>query len=144
VIWQTGIAYYEKHKNLSSEKVWISAFIENMNDAYSACDLVLARAGATSIAEILFLGVPAILVPSPNVAENHQFFNAKSLADKGAALMLEDKDLNEKFVSEIKSSLFDDSRLSQMSQIAKQLSKPEATSVIAQNAIRYAKQQTIN
>lgn len=144
VIWQTGIAYYEKQKNLSSEKVWISAFIENMNDAYSACDLVLARAGATSIAEILFLGVPAILVPSPNVAENHQFFNAKSLADKGAALMLEDKDLNEKFVSEIKSSLFDDSRLSQMSQIAKQLSKPEATSVIAQNAIRYAKQQTIN
>src|SRR3972149_1385240 len=144
VIWQTGIAYYEKYKDLSSERVWISAFIENMNDSYSACDLVLARAGATSIAEILFLGVPAILVPSPNVAENHQLFNVKSLADKGAALMLEDKDLNEKFVSEIKSSLFDDSRLSQMSQIAKQLSKPEATSVIAQNAIRYAKQQTIN
>jgi len=144
VIWQTGIAYYEKHKALSSEKVRISAFIENMNDAYSACDLVLARAGATTIAEILFLGVPAILVPSPNVAENHQYYNAKSLADKGAALLLEDKNLNERFLGEIKSSLLDDSTLLEMSRIAKQLSKPEATSVIAKNAIRYAEQEMVN
>lgn len=144
IIWQTGIAYYEKHKDLSSEKVWISAFIENMNDAYSACDLVLARAGATSIAEILFLGVPAILVPSPNVAENHQYYNAKSLADKGAALLLEDRDLKEKFFNEVKSLLLDDSKLADMSQIAKQLSKPEATSAIANRAIAYAKEGMIN
>jgi len=144
VIWQTGKAYYEKYIDLSSEKVWISAFIENVNDAYSACDLVLARAGATSIAEILFLGVPAILVPSPNVAENHQYYNAKSLADKDAAVLLEDKDLNEKFLNEVKSSLLNDSRLSKMSRIAKQLSKPEATSVIAKRAIAYAKQEMIN
>jgi UDP-N-acetylglucosamine--N-acetylmuramyl-(pentapeptide) pyrophosphoryl-undecaprenol N-acetylglucosamine transferase len=144
VIWQTGKAYYEKYKDLSSETVWISAFIENMNDAYSACDLVLARAGATSIAEILFLGVPAILVPSPNVAENHQFHNAKSLADKGAAVLLEDKELNEKFISEVKLNLLNDSKLMEMSRIAKQLSKPDATSVIAQRAIKYAKQEINN
>lgn len=144
VIWQTGKAYYEKHKYLTSEKVWISAFIENMSDAYSACDLAIARAGATSIAEILLLGVPAILVPSPNVAENHQYHNAKSLADKGAAVLLEDKDLNEKFISGVKLILFNDPRLSEMSQIAKQLSKPEATSVIAERAIMYAKQEMIN
>lgn len=144
VIWQTGKAYYEKYKNLSSEMVWISAFIENMNDAYSACDLVLTRAGATSIAEILFLGVPAILVPSPNVAENHQFYNAKSLADNGAAVLLKDKELNEKFISEVKSNVLNDSRLLEMSRIAKQLSKPDATSVIAQRAIKYAKQEINN
>ena len=144
VIWQTGIAYYEKHKNLSSEKVWISAFIENMNDAYSACDLVMARAGATSIAEILFLGVPAILVPSPNVAENHQYYNAKSLADKGAAVLLEDKYLKEKFFSEVKLHLLNDSKLTEMSRIAKQLSKPDATSAIAKRAIAYAKEEMVN
>jgi len=144
IIWQTGREYYEELKELSSEKVWISKFIENMNDAYSACDLVLARAGATSIAEILFLGVPAILVPSPNVAENHQYYNAKSLADKGAAILLEDKDLNTKFLNEVKSNLLDDSKLSEMSRVAKQSSKPEATSIIATRAINYAKRELNN
>lgn len=144
VIWQTGQIYYNQYKHLTSEKVWISAFIENMNDAYSACDLVLARAGATSIAEILFLGVPAILVPSPNVAENHQYYNAKSLADQNAAVLLKDMDLNEKFVSEVKSILSNDLKLSEMSRISKGLSKPEATSVIAKRAIGYAKQKLVN
>jgi len=144
IIWQTGREYYEKYKELSSEKVWISEFIENMNDAYSACDLVLARAGATSIAEILFLGVPAILVPSPNVAANHQYYNAKSLTDKGAAILLEDKDLNLKLLNEVKSNLLDDSKLSEMSRLAKLSSKPEAAAIIAQRAISYAEQEPIN
>ena len=129
---------------MSSETVWISAFIENMNEAYSACDIVLARSGATTIAEILFLGVPAILVPSPNVAENHQYFNAKSLADKGAAILLEDKKLSESLFDEVLSNLLNDSRLSEMSRDAKQLSKPNATSVIANRAISYAKQEMSN
>jgi UDP-N-acetylglucosamine--N-acetylmuramyl-(pentapeptide) pyrophosphoryl-undecaprenol N-acetylglucosamine transferase len=144
LIWQTGKAYYEKYKDMSSETVWISAFIENMNEAYSACDIVLARSGATTIAEILFLGVPAILVPSPNVAENHQYFNAKSLADKGAAILLEDKKLSESLFDEVLSNLLNDSRLSEMSRDAKQLSKPNATSVIANRAISYAKQEMSN
>jgi UDP-N-acetylglucosamine--N-acetylmuramyl-(pentapeptide) pyrophosphoryl-undecaprenol N-acetylglucosamine transferase len=144
VIWQTGKIYYEQYKALSSKKVCVSSFIENMNIAYSACDIVLTRAGATSIAEILYLGVPAILVPSPNVAENHQYYNAKSLAEIGAAVLLEDKDLKEKFVSEIKSNLLDESRLLEMSRKAKQLSKPEATSVIAKRAISFAAQEMLN
>jgi UDP-N-acetylglucosamine--N-acetylmuramyl-(pentapeptide) pyrophosphoryl-undecaprenol N-acetylglucosamine transferase len=144
LIWQTGKAYYEKYKDMSSGMVWISAFIENMNEAYSACDIVLARSGATTIAEILFLGVPAILVPSPNVAENHQYFNARSLVDKGAAVLLEDKKLNENFVEEVLANLLDDSRLSEMSRVAKQLSRPDATSVIANRAITYAKQEMSN
>ena len=144
LIWQTGKTHYETYKHLSSESVWISAFIENMNDAYSACDLVLARAGATSIAEVLFLGVPSILVPSPNVAENHQFYNAKSLADKGAVILLEDKDLKEKFLSEVESNLLNETKLFELSRIAMQLSKPEATSVIAQRAVSYAKREMIS
>jgi UDP-N-acetylglucosamine--N-acetylmuramyl-(pentapeptide) pyrophosphoryl-undecaprenol N-acetylglucosamine transferase len=144
VIWQTGKKYFDRYKNLASNKIWISAFIENINDAYSACDMVLARAGATSIAEILFLGIPAILVPSPNVAENHQYYNAKSLSDKGAAILLEDKNLNDQLLHEILSNILNDGKLKEISRIAKDLSKPEATLVIAQRAIKYAKRETIN
>lgn len=142
VIWQTGKSYYNLYADLSSNDVWISDFIENMNEAYSACDMVLTRAGATSIAEILFLGVPAILVPSPNVAENHQYFNAKSLADKGAAILLEDKLLNEKFFDAVLTNLNDDVKLNQLSQNALRLSKREAANEIARRAIAFAKKET--
>lgn len=144
IIWQTGKAYYDQYKNMSSEMVWISAFIENMNYAYSACDIVLARAGATSIAEILFLGIPSILIPSPNVAENHQYFNAKSLADKGAGVLLEDNKLSERFFDVVLSNLFNELKLKEMSRVAKQLSKPEATSVIARRAISFVKRELVN
>ncbi len=80
VIWQTGKNYFEQFKTMNSANIKVYDFIEDMNAAYSACDLLLARAGATTIAELLNLGIPAILVPSPNVAENHQFYNAKSLS----------------------------------------------------------------
>ena len=69
-----------KKKIYESENVKVFPFVEKMNIAYSACDLLLARAGGITIAEFLKLGIPCILVPSPNVAENHQYFNAKSLS----------------------------------------------------------------
>lgn len=144
IIWQTGKSYYNQYKPMSSEMVWISAFIENMNDAYSACDIVLARAGATSIAEILFLGLPSILIPSPNVAENHQYYNAKSLEEKGAAILLEDKKLSERFLDVVLSNLLNDLKLKEMSLVAKQMGKPEATSVIARRAISFVKQELVN
>jgi UDP-N-acetylglucosamine--N-acetylmuramyl-(pentapeptide) pyrophosphoryl-undecaprenol N-acetylglucosamine transferase len=144
LIWQTGRNYFNYYKSMLAKEVWISAFIENVNYAYSACDLVVARAGATSIAEILFLGKPAILVPSPHVAENHQYFNAKSLAEKGAVMLIEDKNLKEKFMESILSLLFNQSKLNEMSRIAKQLSKPEATTIIAQRAINFANKEVMN
>ena len=76
-----------------------------MNLAYSACDLLVSRAGATTIAEIIALGIPAILVPSPNVAENHQYYNAKSLSDRNAAVLLEDNNLLDTFTENILNSI---------------------------------------
>ena len=93
-----------------------------MNFAYSACDLLLARAGATTIAELLTLVIPAILVPSPNVAANHQYFNAKSLADKNAAILIEDNLLKDKLSEVISSILFDDEKLEQLRMNAAKLS----------------------
>lgn len=144
LIWQTGKEYFDQYKHLASDKVWIAAFIENMNDAYSACDFAVSRAGATSISEILFLGVPSILVPSPNVAENHQYLNAKYLADNGAAVLIEDKNLDRELISKMELLLSSESQLETMSRRAKQLSRPDATLIIAKKAIAYAKKELVN
>ena len=138
IIWQTGSNYYDNYKNLTSKNIKVMAFIEEMNLAYSACDILLARAGATTIAELLALGIPAILVPSPNVAENHQYFNAKSLADKKAAILIEDKNLNEELENGIYSLLNDDILLAELKKNALSIGKPDAAEIIAKNAIKYA------
>jgi len=138
VIWQTGKNYIEQFKNMNSVNVKVYDFIDDMNSAYSACDLLLARAGATTIAELLNLGIPAILVPSPNVAENHQYFNAKSLSDKEAVIMIQDKELQEELMKSVLGVLNSESKLSDLKKKALQLAKPDAAKVIAQNAIKFA------
>jgi UDP-N-acetylglucosamine--N-acetylmuramyl-(pentapeptide) pyrophosphoryl-undecaprenol N-acetylglucosamine transferase len=109
-----------------------------MNSAYSACDLLLARAGATTIAELLNLGIPAILVPSPNVAENHQYYNAKSLSDNQSAILIEDKDLKKNLPKFVLETINSESKLSSLKKKALQMAKPDAAKVIAQNAIKFA------
>jgi UDP-N-acetylglucosamine--N-acetylmuramyl-(pentapeptide) pyrophosphoryl-undecaprenol N-acetylglucosamine transferase len=138
VIWQTGKNYFEQFKTMNSDKVKIYDFIEDMNSAYSACDLLLARAGATTIAELLNLGIPAILVPSPNVAENHQYHNARALSDSEAAILIEDKELKKDLAKSVLNSLNSESKLSELKKKALQMSKPDAAKVIAQNAIKFA------
>lgn len=138
VIWQTGKNYYEQYKNLNSDKVKISDFVDDMNSAYSACDLLLARAGATTIAELLNLGIPAILAPSPNVAENHQYFNAKSLSDSKAAILIEDKSLKNELFQKVLEVLNSEQKLSELRNKALQLAKPNAAQIIAQSTIKFA------
>ena len=78
----------------------IREYIDNMNICLPACDLVISRAGASSISEIQALGKPAILIPSPNVAENHQFHNAMALVENDGAILVEEKDLNDTILAE--------------------------------------------
>jgi UDP-N-acetylglucosamine--N-acetylmuramyl-(pentapeptide) pyrophosphoryl-undecaprenol N-acetylglucosamine transferase len=141
VIWQTGKNYYEKLKNMNSEKIKVFDFIEDMNAAYSACDLLLARSGATTIAELLNLGIPAILVPSPNVAENHQFYNAKSLSDNDTAILIEDKKLKDELVQTVLNVIGSEKKLSELKQKALASSKPDAAQIVAQRAIKFAEAQ---
>jgi UDP-N-acetylglucosamine--N-acetylmuramyl-(pentapeptide) pyrophosphoryl-undecaprenol N-acetylglucosamine transferase len=138
VIWQTGKNYFEKYKYLANESVSIHQFIEDMNLAFSSCDLIISRAGATTIAEITTLGMPSILVPSPNVAENHQYYNAKSLSDKHACVMLEDAELNAKLVDMINELIFDDEKILNLKRKAQSFGKPQAAEIIAKRAIAYA------
>ncbi len=138
IIWQAGKIYYEMYKKYESVTVKVKAFIDDMNIAFSACDLLLARAGATTIAEISVLGIPCILVPSPNVAENHQYYNAKSLSDESAAVLIEDKELKNKLVQTVKNLIIDESRLSGLRKNSLRFGKPEAAMVIAKSALKYA------
>ena len=138
IIWQTGKNYYHSYKNINLHSVKILDFIEDMNKAYSACDLLVARAGATTIAELTVLGIPSILIPSPHVAENHQYYNAKSLADNNAAILINDSDVDSLLKDRILEIVADKELLKNLSENAKRISKPEAANVIAKSAINFA------
>jgi UDP-N-acetylglucosamine--N-acetylmuramyl-(pentapeptide) pyrophosphoryl-undecaprenol N-acetylglucosamine transferase len=138
VIWQTGNVYYDKYKDMVSTGIIILPFIEDMNLAYSAADIVVARAGATTIAELLVLGIPSILIPSPNVAENHQYYNAKSLADENAVILVEDKEAKNILADRIISTVFDDNKLEELGRNVKKFGKPRAADMIAESAIKFA------
>jgi UDP-N-acetylglucosamine--N-acetylmuramyl-(pentapeptide) pyrophosphoryl-undecaprenol N-acetylglucosamine transferase len=138
VIWQTGQFYFELYKDLSNPMTKISPFIENMSMAYSACDLVLARSGATTIAEVAILGLPVVFVPSPNVAANHQYMNAKSLTDENAAVLIEDKNIIADLEEKITSLIFDETKLQDLSKKIKKFANPDAAGIIAKNAIALA------
>lgn len=97
VIVVTGKAYYDKFKDIDVPKnVKITPYINEMLKVLKVTDLIISRAGASTIAEITAIGLPSILVPSPYVANNHQYYNAKDLSDAKAAIILEEKDFNAK------------------------------------------------
>jgi len=120
LIWQTGKYYYpEAKKRLESyngKSIWCSDFITRMDYAYAAADLVVSRAGASSISELCLLKKPVILVPSPNVAEDHQTKNALALVHKDAALMVRDADAQEQLISIALNVVANDERLKSMSE----------------------------
>ncbi|MBQ7129311.1 MAG: hypothetical protein IJO19_04930 [Clostridia bacterium] len=106
---------YENLDNLR-----ITEYIYDMDLCMSAADLVINRAGASTISELQVKGMPSILIPSPNVAENHQFYNAKTLSDNDAAILIEEKDLTgEKLIESVKSLIDNKEKLQKMGENAK-------------------------
>ena len=138
VIWQTGKNFGDRGmtavKNLKG--VVVTKFISDMAAAYAAADLVVSRAGAGSISELELLGKPCILVPSPNVAEDHQTKNARALSDKGAAILVKDEDAREKLVDEIISIIHDKNKLTEMSIEIKKLALPESDEKIVDEIVK--------
>ena len=138
LIWQTGKYYYDNYKKFSSEHIKAMPYIDDMVSSYSAADLVLARAGATTIAELSNLGIAAILVPSPNVAANHQFYNAESLSKESAAELITDSNLESELTEKIFSLLNDSDKLNELRTNIKKFSKPDAAKIVAESAIKLA------
>ena len=119
IIWQTGRHYQdEASKHLKAYRgmsVWSSDFITRMDYAYAAADLIISRAGASSISELCLLGKPVILVPSPNVAEDHQTKNAMALVQKDAAILVSDKEAPERLVKRALTTIHNSARLAELS-----------------------------
>lgn len=150
VVWQTGKNYfdgmnrnfdlYRDHPNAKNFR--ISAFITRMDCAYAAADIVLARAGAISVSELCITGKAAILVPSPNVAEDHQTRNARFLSDRNAAILLNDSEAEMKFYSEFQALLSDRQRQKKLSENILRFARPLATTHITDAITELTKVET--
>ena len=138
ILWQSGKYYFEQFRKYNSESVRVVDFIDDISLYYSAADLILARAGATTIAELSYLGLPAILVPSPNVAADHQYKNASALKEIEAAEIIKDENIGEEFLEKVKSLLYDSNKLEELSKNIKKFGKHDAADIIARKAIKYA------
>lgn len=117
VIWQTGKSFLPRAKEAAKglSGVVVTAFISDMGAAYGAATLVVSRAGAGSISELEVLGKPVILIPSPNVAEDHQTKNAQALATRGAAILIPDSEARQRLTDTILDLINDPQRLNEMS-----------------------------
>lgn len=131
IIWQTGKWMYEEaHKAVAEAGVeqWVKVhqFVSRMDLAYAAADVVISRAGAIAISELCLVGKPTILIPSPNVAEDHQTKNARALADKGAAILVSDSQCAAEGLPAALQLLNDEARRHAMTQAIQQLAAPRA------------------
>ena len=140
VIWQTGKYYAEdcekKAREAGAKLVRPQAFISDMATAYKAADLVISRAGASSISEFCLIGKPVILVPSPNVAEDHQTKNALALSSKNAAIHVKDADAPANLLELAVHTVNDDKRLKELSENVLKLALPDSAEIIAKEVIK--------
>ncbi|GFD82305.1 UDP-N-acetylglucosamine--N-acetylmuramyl-(pentapeptide) pyrophosphoryl-undecaprenol N-acetylglucosamine transferase [Tenacibaculum sp. KUL118] len=130
LIWQCGKLYYEEYKKYDElENVQVHQFLNRMDLAYAAADFIVSRAGASSVSELCIVGKPTIFIPSPNVAEDHQTKNAKSIADKHGALVVKESELDT-FPVVLETLLKDKGKQESLSENINELALPNATSNI--------------
>lgn len=127
IIWQCGKAYFDEiNEMVLPENVRFMKFIDTMDLAYAAADCIVSRAGATSISELTIVGKPVILVPSPNVSEDHQTKNAMALVERKAALLIKDSEAKDVLLKKLKSVLFNVRECEELSANIKKLALPNA------------------
>ncbi len=142
VLWQCGKFYeleYADCETAQLKQVHMSAFIDRMDLLYAAADVIISRAGALSISELCLVGKPVVLVPSPNVAEDHQTKNAIALVEKGAARLVRDGDAAEKMLEEALLILSNDALAFSLGESIHQLSRPNAAMAIANEVLKHIK-----
>jgi len=143
LIWQTGKHYktraQEAVKAQGAKNVYVTDFISRMDMAYTAADLVISRAGASSISELCLIGKACILVPSPNVAEDHQTKNAQALEKKNAALMVTDAEAQTHLMDEAMRLVEDREALHTLETNIKAMALPNSAQMIAEEVIKVAR-----
>ena len=153
-IWQTGKIYIDQvrdaittavgeavhHPHINAiPNLYVTDFIKDMANAYAAADLVISRAGAGSISEFCLLHKPVILVPSPNVAEDHQTKNALALVDKDAAIYVKDVEAQEKLLPVALATVKDSDKLKELSNNIAKLALPDSATIIAKEVLKLIK-----
>lgn len=143
LIWQTGGYYFpqvqeELRKKGKPENLFVTDFVSRMDEAYAAADLVISRAGASSISELCLLGKPAILVPSPNVAEDHQTKNAMALVNKEAALCVKDAEAKQQLIALALATVRDGEQLARLSRNIRKLAFADSANRIAEEVYKLA------
>ena len=146
IVWQMGLPFAKSHAEKihqiiesnpalflapNAPRIFHAPFIYDMDDSYQAADLVVSRAGAISISEIAVVGKPSILVPSPNVTDDHQTKNAQVLSELNAAMLITDKDAPQTLINTCIELIKDTKKMSEMQEKLKQIAKPQATETIA-------------
>ena len=146
IVWQMGLPFAKSHAEKihqiiesnpalflapNAPRIFHAPFIYDMDDSYQAADLVVSRAGAISISEIAVVGKPSILVPSPNVTDDHQTKNAEVLSELNAAMLITDKDAPQTLINTCIELIKDTEKMSEMQEKLKQIAKPQATETIA-------------
>lgn len=143
VIWQTGKYYFEQAKsevqNYNNHNIHVYEFINRMDLAYTAADIIISRAGAGSISELCIVGKPAILVPSPNVAEDHQTKNAMALVKDEAAILVKDIEAKDKLIPTLFNLMSNDHQQVNLSVNIKRLAKPNADEEIVDEIVKLIK-----
>jgi UDP-N-acetylglucosamine--N-acetylmuramyl-(pentapeptide) pyrophosphoryl-undecaprenol N-acetylglucosamine transferase len=139
LLWQCGKLYFDEYQKYNSKNVQVMAFIERMDLVYAAADIVISRAGASSVSELCIVGKPIIFIPSPNVAEDHQTKNAQSVADKNGAILIKENELDATFESTFSELIANESKLRELSQNSKKLALPNATKAIVEEIIKLIK-----
>ena len=131
LIWQTGKLYIDDYKHLQEEMnydgIKIQAFLNRMDMAYAMADIILTRSGAGTISELCVVGKPTIFVPSPNVSEDHQTFNAKALSSKKAAVLIPEKNMGKELIISLDKILKDEETIKKLSKNIKKLALPNAS-----------------
>lgn len=135
IVWQCGKVYLNQYKKYETESIKVVDFIQNIQAAYAAADIIVSRSGG-AIFEMFVVGKPLIILPSPNVAEDHQTKNAMALQDSNAAIMIKDVDANEKLVPTIINLMEDKEMQNEMTLSLKKLARPNAASEIADYIIK--------
>lgn len=132
ILWQCGKLYEKEFSRYEKKNIHVRAFLDDMSTAYAAADLIISRAGALAVSELCQVGKAVLFIPSPNVAENHQFKNAIAVAEKGAAIVIEEKELDKNFEKEIDELLANMTLRSTLGGNIKKLAKSNATASIVE------------
>lgn len=140
VIWQCGKLYFDQYSHFNQKpNVKVVSFIDRMDLVYAAADVIISRAGASSVSELCLVGKPVIFIPSPNVAEDHQTKNAKAVADKGGAVLLKENELDEKFETVFSALIADEKKQAELGSQMQKLAKPNATKDIVKEISKLIK-----